>query len=220
MKTDNLTAQEAELLLINGYKVQPMINWQKDEYVHLFGCQLMVKTILNGNSINHHQSIIEWFQNYSTDQLYRLVTTDEDVAKWYENVQSDWTWNDLDSGIKAHWRKQYAAHLTTLPELTEGETETCEFKQPDKIWVGASFDELKEVGVLKLTDEGFKKEVPNPEAPQAYKFPYTKTFIFEDKLLGLDLSDKLHTICYEILENEMDVHKYICEAINEKLNRK
>jgi hypothetical protein len=59
----------------------------------------------------------------------------------------------------------------------------------------------------------------NLTAPQAYRFPYSKVFMFEDKLLGLDVNNKLQEFCVEIEDSEKQIYEYICEAINEKIKK-
>jgi hypothetical protein len=95
MKTDNLTAKEAELLLLNGYKVQPM-SWSGTDHI------LSVEGL-----------------HYGDESPYRIYTTDEDVAKWSDRQATTNYFEDKKPAAKQYWREQYAAHLTTLPELTD-----------------------------------------------------------------------------------------------------
>jgi hypothetical protein len=253
MKTDNLTAQEAERALKHGYKVQPL-GWDKDEYLFL------KDGILNSTTVeptNDFHSLTDWFKKFTHDYFF-LVTTDEDVAKWrYTQGKFSTTFIELGEVTQSYWRDEYATYLTTLPELTEGvvkqnfTTETVsdevieewynviitDAQNKDILGYMADWDdignnekELVRTAYHNAHEKEFEKQInkdienhnkhlssllESHPSPQAYKFPYTKIFARNEYLLG----QRDDTFTLELI-SDPEALNYICEAINEKLNRK
>lgn len=250
MKTDNLTAAEAELYLLNGYKVQPIDDdWSKDDYAYLKDGDFWSKK--RNVALQNGWTIKEWLEEGEIDgkkNTYRLVTTDEDVAKWRETQgKFGTTFIELGEVTQSYWRDEYASHLATLPELTEGKqgetfdpNKVANFKsttdatpiQPsatvsdevigkwnDNTPHKQSFDylssEQKEL-VRQAYHKAHEKVEQKVEAPQAYKFPY-KLAVHDNFNLQF-VSPENVVVRMGDLDGE-DL-QFICEAINEKLNRK
>jgi hypothetical protein len=227
MKTENLTAQEAERALKHGYKVQ---------HTHCSGTDY----ILSVEGLN-----------YGYTSTYRIYTTDEDVAKWREThkeielIKPLKQFQYLDKERKDFWRNLYNLHLTTLPELTEGKPELKMGgvpKQPsatvsDEVIEGwwdseLSFDKCRKILPNNVFWDWFNTSEKNKalirqayhkahekvdHAPQAYKFPFEKVVLLAYD--GTFLFIKPNNFASKIEGLSMEEKQYICEAINEKLNR-
>jgi len=223
MKTDNLTAKEAERALQHDYKVQPM-GWDNKCYQFMRDEKVVAKTL--------HEELEYSINDFlKATELFRIYTTDEDVAKWAETKEQ--IFSKMNNETQEAWRRSYKNHLKRLPELTEGKSATVSDEVIEEWWNGLSvrenqliaatcrsFDELR-FNEKQLVRQAYHKAHEKVEpSPQAYKFPYNNVLFDEvNRVLIYSNSHKLlaETFINSELSNE-DL-QYICEAINEKRQR-
>lgn len=129
---------------------------------------------------------------------FRIVTTDEEVAKWRGSDTCRWysssskRFDELHNIIQDVWRERYAKYLTTLPELTDEETKPL-------------------IDIMDVMKKRMEEPVKN-----TYKFPYKAAVIGRDQ--AIEFITKEHTIVgFEAVDFE-DL-QYVCQAIKEKIQR-